>query len=961
MPKTTNHNLENDRGYRAALEIILSAERSGATKLSLALERLIALPPEIGRLTALRELDLHDNQLSTLPPEIGKLTKLVKLELYNNHLTALPDEIGQLSALEELNLLNNQLEYLPNTFSGLAALRLLFLSNNRLQEIPPAIFHFGNLRELSLVRNELGTIPPQIGELRALVRLSVDINNLRTLPPEIGKLSELTGLGLGHNQLTALPAELRGLRKLQWLYLHDNPSLDIPPEILGPTFPEVRDKKMEPATPRAILDYYFSRQRSASRPLNEVKLVLVGRGGSGKTSLVERLVWDKFEPGQKETLGVKLCDWTMRYPHADPVTAHVWDFAGQTITHSMHQFFLSVRTVYVLVLTGRENSEREDAEYWLKLIEAYGSEDAYIPIEEEEDGTTGHKRVSEGPPVIIALNKWDDSGSARAKVDRRKLKERYPFIVGFVETDCATKTGIGKLRELLQATVDNLEWVRVPFPAEYRRVKERLEAVPDPHLPYDAYRLICAECGVTDEGQQDSLANNLHALGVALNYREDKRLNFASVLKPHWLTEHIYTLVRHAEQKGGLLHRAGLSSVLADEKDARIRQFLVDMMVRFEIAYPLAEDDAAPEQWLVPQALPDTQPEGVEEFAGAKEVTRLRYSYRALPVSIVPRFIVRTHPFIEGELRWASGVVLTLGGARSLVRADYVEKQVEIAVTGPIEARRDLAGLAQREMRFINGQISGLNPAEEMFVEGVWVPVRTLVADEKKPGPRGATGPAGPTGPMESPELAGPIGPKFSMEPPGLMGPTGPTGPTGVATDAGTILVAPTEFLNELSKPAARDDSWKPRVFISYSHTDEAQRKRLELHLKVLTVHGVLHDKWDDRKIQPGENWDTTIKRELEEADVVLLLVSTAAIASDYIHKVEMQRALAREAAGECVVIPIILEHCAWELPELKKLQALPAGAKPVRTWTPQSVGWNSVSDGLRKVFERLREARGIR
>ncbi len=91
----------------------------------------------------------------------------------------------------------------------------------------------------------------------------------------------------------------------------------------------------------------------------------------------------------------------------------------------------------------------------------------------------------------------------------------------------------------------------------------------------------------------------------------------------------------------------------------------------------------------------------------------------------------------------------------------------------------------------------------------------------------------------------------------------------------------------------------------------------------------------------------------------VLLLLSTEALASHYIQTVEMKRALEREAAGQCVVVPIILEHCEWQLPELKRLQALPGAAKPVREWTPHSKGWKDVSDGLRKVFERLRQKRG--
>ena len=74
-----------------------------------------------------------------------------------------------------------------------------------------------------------------------------------------------------------------------------------------------------------------------------------------------------------------------------------------------------------------------------------------------------------------------------------------------------------------------------------------------------------------------------------------------------------------------------------------------------------------------------------------------------------------------------------------------------------------------------------------------------------------------------------------------------------------------------------------------------------------------------------------------------------------------MKHALQRHEEGKARVVPIVLEDCAWKLPELAKLQALPAEAKPVREWSPQTKGWKSVSDGLMEVFERLREERGVK
>ena len=140
------------------------------------------------------------------------------------------------------------------------------------------------------------------------------------------------------------------------------------------------------ASPASILDVYFGRLTGSTRPLNEVKLILVGRGGAGKTSIVRACAGLAFRRGEVSTPGIALSDWPIKGCKGGTVTAHVWDFAGQVITHALHQFFFSVRSVYVLALTGRENSEREDAEYWLRLIKAFGTED-------DGDGTARRHRT----------------------------------------------------------------------------------------------------------------------------------------------------------------------------------------------------------------------------------------------------------------------------------------------------------------------------------------------------------------------------------------------------------------------------------------------------------------------------------------------------------------------------------------------------------------------------------------
>ena len=775
-----------------------------------------------------------------------------------------------------------------------------------LSRLPPEIGQLTALTQLHLFDNALSSLPPQIGQLMALTGLNLSGNQLSSLPPEIGQLTALTELYLGDNQLSSLPGWLRNLPKLERLFLHDNPALKLSPSVLG-SDPRQTDQGW--ATAKSILDFYFGRQQGNTRPLNEVKLILVGRGGAGKTSTVQALQGLPFNESEESTPGIALCDWTMDGCRGQPVTAHVWDFAGQVITHALHQFFFSVRSVYVVVLTGRENNERDDAEYWLRLIKAFGT---------DEQGM--------GPPVIVALNKWDKPG-CRPAVDRCALQERYPFIRGFAEVDCKSQKGIAKLKAALCREVDRLPWVREPFPAAWDAVRRALSTgrKKRAHLTYAEYRALCAEHGMQDEGQQDSLAEILHNLGAALNYRNDPRLREATVLQPEWLTKNVYALVRRAEKKAGVLMQADVDAALRTEKDAAMRAFLLQIMERFEIAYAPRASDEAGGLWLVPQALPDQQPDGVAAFRDAADATRLRYSYRALPEGLVARAIVRLHAFIEesngSKQQWASGVILSREGARALIRTEPQDRQVMITVTGPVKARQQLAGLCQAEMRGIHAEIRGLDPVEETQVQGVWVATATLEADEQK------------------------------------------NQKTGISVkEQGTVMVDPAEPNNAYSeKLARRDEVWKPTVFISYSKSNVNQRKRLESELKILKNEGLLAGLWHDRMIDPGDDWNDIIQTELSGADVVIILASSAALATDYITQHEIPKALELHQSNKTVVVPVILEACRWSKTALAALNALPEKGKALNKWKPPSDGWNSVADGLATVFEKLMKQGGAK
>ena len=118
------------------------------------------LPPEIGELSNLRELNLSKNKLTTLPEEFGKLKNLTKLNLSRNQLTKLPPQIGNLYELVAFDLSFNKLVTLPCTLGKLINLKVLDIIGNQLIRLPQEIGTLLNLNYLELEGNTKLVYPP---------------------------------------------------------------------------------------------------------------------------------------------------------------------------------------------------------------------------------------------------------------------------------------------------------------------------------------------------------------------------------------------------------------------------------------------------------------------------------------------------------------------------------------------------------------------------------------------------------------------------------------------------------------------------------------------------------------------------------------------------------------------------------------------------------------------------------
>ncbi|HYU75142.1 MAG TPA: toll/interleukin-1 receptor domain-containing protein [Ktedonobacteraceae bacterium] len=139
------------------------------------------------------------------------------------------------------------------------------------------------------------------------------------------------------------------------------------------------------------------------------------------------------------------------------------------------------------------------------------------------------------------------------------------------------------------------------------------------------------------------------------------------------------------------------------------------------------------------------------------------------------------------------------------------------------------------------------------------------------------------------------------------------------------------------------------RIFYSYAHEDKRYQQRIKQQLGLLKNQGLI-TQFSDQDILPGQEWKNEVNKKLEDADIILLLVSPAFLDSEYCYTEEMMHAFQRNEAKEARIIPIIIRPCEWKQSPLSKFQVLPSKGIPVNDWKPQDKAYHEIEIGIRKV-----------
>ena len=425
---------------------------------------------------------------------------------------------------------------------------------------------------------------------------------------------------------------------------------------------------------------------------------------AGKTSLLKRFQGLPFDKDESQTHGINVVAVEGEQLFVDQqlpdAMLHCWDFGGQEIMHASHQFFLSERAVYVLLLDSRTDSKKY---HWLKHIEKFGGDS----------------------PVIVVMNKIDANPSYNIR--QKDINDAFPNVQNrFHRISCRTEEGIPALLKTIAKAIPTTSLYGSRISQAWLNIKNELVAETQAKQYIDRHRFqqVCRDHHVNDEISQHTLLQFLHDLGIVLYF---KQLNLANiyVLDPHWVTIGVYKIVNSAKLVQGILHETDLDFILnheqikkgeydpAKEKAVRYsleaQRYILDIMMQFELGYRYNEQKR---QYMIPALLPPQL--AIEPQLSEADALRFIIQYDYLPTSILFRLMLRfRHDIVAGQ-QWRYGMMLRDKNTHctALVKSSEQHKQITITVVGEFLRKRQYFAAIHHAICGLNHEFENLEVTE---------------------------------------------------------------------------------------------------------------------------------------------------------------------------------------------------------------------------------------------------------
>jgi small GTP-binding protein len=568
----------------------------------------------------------------------------------------------------------------------------LDLSNCGLSEIPDWIFD--NCADVSIIdlsndtfclpedRNTIGVIHRDICKLKKLARLNLANNQISEINESLGQLQNLRHLNLSNNKIKYLPPQVANLPKLEELFLEGNPFDLLPPEIVARGRDSIRN---------------FIKELDVSDFLYEAKLIIVGEGRVGKTCLSNSLIHAEYVlEDEPSTEGINILTWTIDHATVKLInpeikrdlTINIWDFGGQEIYHSTHQFFLTKRAIYLLVTESRKEDRHEDFYYWLNIIKILGDDS----------------------PVLMVLNKCDEPNK---ELPFREFQDSFSNLKKFYKVSLMNghRTTFDKFKTELIELTSKLPHIGTALPKVWVDIRIELERLKNAGTNYISevqYLAICKKHYRDFDGAM-FLSDYFHDLGVILHFRDDIELKDTVFLNHEWITKGVYKILddpKVIEQKGRFSHGDIIRIWSDDDYREKMSQLLFLMRnKKFDLCFELDNGD-----FIVPRLLPVDEVD--VPWTNEQEISRFEIRYKFMPKGILSRLIVKMNQDIHEDKYWRYGVLLKYDGAEALVRERYFDSKITIALRG--DNRKEFLAIIRKQILQINKDFKRLK-CEEMI------------------------------------------------------------------------------------------------------------------------------------------------------------------------------------------------------------------------------------------------------
>lgn len=579
------------------------------------------MPPSIANLSNLKELNISNNYISTIEFTEGIYYLLKKLDISDNFIYKIPDSLSLLKNCDQIIFKNNPfLIGLPLSFQNYDIWYIQeFFNLNKYKETQ-------RLYETKLIfvgRGEVGKT--------TLIKVLKD-NSIEIL---LGKEETTHGITIDHINIDVFfPARPPH-------YTHHYEMTDI--------YSVYTDEEVDAYD--IDFDYKIgSKYYESYYPIF--------------SELDEE---DKIEFIKDENLGY---DFEIK----KEIKTNLWDFGGQEIYHSTHQFFLTKRSIYIFVWEPRKDGVEEEFDYWLNII----------------------KLLGQNSPVIIVMNKSD---IRYYPIDENGYREKFPNIQDFLQISCIDKSGINDLTLKINNCISNLPHLGDELPTSWIEIRNQLNKINKDYINISEFKNLCSNyINNFNSRHLELISDYLHDVGDIIHFKKSPLLRNILIINPQWATKAVYSLIDTIpiQKKHGVFEYEDMEKYLDLQKypvETHIQ--LLELMEKFEICFKAVGSSNI---YIIPELLSNEIPnkKSIENIQDDTEALKFRFIFNFMPTGILSRLICKLFYLLSSENYWKNGVIFNYEQSTALIISDKLNKTLNVYITG--QNKRDLYGLIKNEL-----------------------------------------------------------------------------------------------------------------------------------------------------------------------------------------------------------------------------------------------------------------------